>query len=74
MGGVLGALLSYGVSIIVNRFVSMSDMMGDERKFIQDPFMAGICSYRLCYFCGNGSRFHACYACYEIKPLSCDPQ
>ena len=28
MGGVLGALLSYGVSIIVNRFVSMSDMMG----------------------------------------------
>ena len=38
MGGVLGALLSYGVSIIVHRFVSMSDMMGMSGNSIQIPF------------------------------------
>ena len=36
--------------------------------------MAGICSYRLCYFCGNGSRFYARYACYEIKSAGSDPK
>ena len=56
-----GALLFYGASIIVNRFVSMSDMMGMSGK-LSRSFMAGFCSYRFCYFCGNGSWFmpHAC--------------
>ena len=38
MGGVLGALLSYGVSVIVNRFVSMSDMMGMSGNLSRIPF------------------------------------
>ena len=57
MGGVLGALLSYGVSVIVNRFVSMSDMMGMSGNLSRIPLWLAFAAIGFAVFVGMAAGF-----------------
>jgi len=70
MGGVLGALLSYGVSIIVNRFVSMSDMMGMSGNLSRIPLWLAFAAIGFAIFVGMAAGFMPAMRAMKLSPLA----
>ena len=70
MGGVLGALLSYGVSVIVNRFVSMSDMMGMSGNLSRIPLWLAFAAIGFAVFVGMAAGFMPAMRAMKLSPLA----
>ena len=70
MGGVLGALLSYGVSVIVNRFVSMSDMMGMSGNLSRIPLWLAFAAIGFAVFVGMAAGFMPAMRAMKLSQLA----
>ena len=66
----LGALLSYGVSIIVNRFVSMSDMMGMSGNLSRIPLWLAFAAIGFAIFVGMAAGFMPAMRAMKLSPLA----
>lgn len=70
MGGTIGVALSYGVSVIVNRFVNMSQSMGLSGDLSRIPPWLSMAAIGFAVFVGMAAGFMPAVRAMKLSPLA----
>lgn len=70
MGGVVGIMLSYGVSALVNRFVNMAEMYGVDGNLSRIPPWLTLAAVGFAVFVGMAAGFMPAMRAMKLSPLA----
>ena len=70
----MGILLSYGISVVINRFVNLEEMNGLTGNLSRIPPWLSVAAVVFAIFVGMAAGFYAGYACHEAESPGSHPQ
>ncbi len=70
MGGIVGILLSYGISVVINRFVNLEEMNGLTGNLSRIPPWLSVAAVVFAIFVGMAAGFMPAMRAMKLSPLA----